>query len=385
MAKNQSRKPGRDVRGGKGANPRKGGPRSDRPGTSKGSSASGRGPQGRRRVPDDARNRRQDAFRGKGGRPGGRSGGGSSWIEGRRAVAEALEAGLPLRRALVAEGRGGDASLALLVSQLEAAGVQVEAVDRARLDSLSSHGAHQGVVVQAEPFAYAELSDIIAAAGSGDALVVVLDHVTDQGNLGAIVRSAEVVGAAGVVIAKARAANVGVGAFKTSAGAVMHVPIAQVPNLVTALEQLKEAGFWVGGATEHARHDVWGAPIAGRFCLVMGSEGSGISRLVREHCDFECRLPQRGRVESLNVAQAATVMCYEWLRRVSLESGTESPTSADADEVVVSMEERDAFENTGVSDGALGQGRASRTAPGASLGDSFMTDAAVDFDFDWDF
>ena len=139
--------------------------------------------------------------------------------------------------------------------------------------------------------------------------------MTDEGNFGAIVRSAEVVGAAGVVIAKARAAGVGVGAYKTSAGAVLHLPIAQVPNLATALDRLKEAGFWAAAATEHADQDVWQAPLDGRIALVMGSEGSGVSRLVREHCDFECRLPQRGRVESLNVAQATTVLCYEWLRR----------------------------------------------------------------------
>ena len=222
--------------------------------------------------------------------------------------------GMPLRRALVADA---DGSLAEVVRRLEGAGVPVERVPRPRLDALSSHGAHQGVVAQASPFSYAGLADVIEAAGDGDALVVLLDHVTDQGNLGAIVRSAEVVGAAGVIIAKARAAGVGVGAFKTSAGAVLHLPIAQVSNLASAIETLKEHGFWVCGATEHARDSVWDAPLGGRLCLVMGSEGSGISRLVRDRCDFECRLPQRGHVESLNVAQAATVMCYEWLRRTT--------------------------------------------------------------------
>ena len=237
----------------------------------------------------------------------------AGWIEGRRACAEALETGVPLRRALVASG---DETLASLVGRLQAAGVEVQGVPRDRLDAMSSHGAHQGILCQTAPYRYADLEDVIARAGEGDALVVVLDHVTDEGNFGAIVRSAEVVGAAGVVIAKARAAGVGVGAYKTSAGAVLHLPIAQVPNLATALDRLKEAGFWVGGATEHAT-TTCGEPPMGRIALVMGSEGSGVSRLVREHCDFECRLPQRGRVESLNVAQAATVMCYEWLRRVS--------------------------------------------------------------------
>ncbi len=255
---------------------------------------------------------------GKGGqRPQGRgSAGRSDLIEGRRAVEEALGAGVPLKSALVQiQSLDADPALERLAQRLGAAGVSVERVPRNRLDQLSSHGAHQGVIVRAKPFQYAELGDVIAAAGKGNALVLVLDHVTDEGNFGAIVRTAEVVGAAGVVIAKARSASVGVGAYKTSAGAVLHIPIAQVSNLARAVEELKAAGFWACASTEHATDDVWSAPLAGRVALVMGSEGEGISRLVLEKCDFACKLPQRGRVESLNVAQACTVMCYEWLRR----------------------------------------------------------------------
>lgn len=297
MAKNQSRTPGRDVRGGKG----KGG-RPFRPAPGKGQH--GEKSRGPRPVPGAARRGPQLRER-------------TDLIEGRRAVEEALACGMPLRSALVQERSGErDQALEKIAARLDEAGVPVERVPRARLDALSSHGAHQGVVVRTRPFAYAELSDVIAAAGEGDALVVVLDHVTDQGNFGAIVRTAEVVGAAGVVVAKARAASVGVGAYKTSAGAVMHLPIAQVPNLARALDELKAAGFWACAATEHATEDVWHAPMGGRLALVMGSEGEGISRLVAEKCDFACRLPQHGRVESLNVAQATTVLCYEWLRRV---------------------------------------------------------------------
>lgn len=255
---------------------------------------------------------------GRGGqRPQGRnSAGRSDLIEGRRAVEEALGAGVPLKSALVQiQSLDADPALERLAQRLGAAGVSVERVPRNRLDQLSSHGAHQGVIVRAKPFQYVELGDVIAAAGKDNALVLVLDHVTDEGNFGAIVRTAEVVGAAGVVIAKARSASVGVGAYKTSAGAVLHIPIAQVSNLARAVEELKAAGFWSCASTEHAKDDVWSAPLAGRVALVMGSEGEGISRLVLEKCDFACKLPQRGRVESLNVAQACTVMCYEWLRR----------------------------------------------------------------------
>lgn len=314
MSKGQSRTPGRDVRGGKGRGAR---PR-----------ASGGARAGRSFHGEKNRGPRGSAPR-PAGRPQRPQRDRSDLIEGRRAVEEALSCGVPLRSALVQERSGErDQALERIAARLEKAGVTVERVPRSRLDALSSHGAHQGVVVRTRPFAYAELSDVISAAGDGDALVVVLDHVTDQGNFGAIVRTAEVVGAAGVVVAKARSASVGVGAYKTSAGAVMHIPIAQVPNLARAIEQLKQAGFWACAATEHAEQDVWHAPMGGRLALVMGSEGEGISRLVAEKCDFACRLPQRGRVESLNVAQATTVLCYEWLRRV--EAAADPGTGADA-------------------------------------------------------
>jgi len=328
VAKNQNRTPGRDVRGGSGARNGKSarGAKPFGPNGRAGGKASGapRGPQ------------RGAGQRLGSGRPSGARRPGAqhqqaakpltSYIEGRRAAAEALETGVPIKRALVATMDGGlDATLQSIVDRVQLAGVPAEFVPRARLDALSSHGAHQGIVLETKPFAYVELSDVIARAGEGDALVVVLDHVTDEGNFGAIVRSAEVVGAAGVVIPKARAASVGTAAYKTSAGAVLHLPIAQVPNLPAALQALKDAGFWVGAASEHAEEDVWHAPMGGRLCLVMGSEGEGISRLVQEKCDFGCRLPQHGMVESLNVAQATTVLCYEWLRRTTeKEAGEQS-------------------------------------------------------------
>lgn len=258
------------------------------------------------------------------------------YIEGRRAAAEALRTGFPVKRALVADAEGRrDAALAQLVDQLRGANIPVEYVATEQLDALSSHGAHQGIALEVGAFPYADLADIIAranAAGAEPALVVVLDHVTDAGNFGAIVRSAEVVGAVGVVIANKRAAEVTVATYKTSAGAVMHLPIARVPNIARALEDLKAAGFWTVGASEHAEGNCWDAPLTGRIALVMGSEGAGISRLVLETCDDLTKLPQRGATESLNVAQAATALCYEWLRQNAgvLERApiTEAPSAA---------------------------------------------------------
>ena len=161
--------------------------------------AAERGPRAASREAAEGRPRGRDAI------PGRLAG---NVIEGRRAAAEALRSGFPVKRALVAEGAGGDAALALIIADLRAAGARVQTVPRSQLDALSAHGAHQGIVLETGSFPYADLADVIARAGDGPALVLVLDHVTDAGNFGAIVRSAEVVGAAGVVIASKRAAKV---------------------------------------------------------------------------------------------------------------------------------------------------------------------------------
>lgn len=290
----------------------KGGKGSGRSGAERSNRSGQQGRSGQRAVQPSAPQRR-DVHAAEG-----------NYIEGRRAAFEALRAGFPIKRALIAQGVENEPAIRDLLAGLGEAGVGVKSVARAQLDAISSHGAHQGIVLEVGKFPYADLADIIAGAGPVDrpALVVVLDHVTDAGNFGAIVRSAEVVGAAGVVIPNKRSAEVTVATYKTSAGAVMHLPIAQVPNIARALEDLKSAGFWVGGATEHAEGVCWDAPFEGRVALVMGSEGDGISRLVLDTCDFTTKLPQRGATESLNVAQAATALCFEWLRRnhAALES-----------------------------------------------------------------
>ena len=266
------------------------------------------------------------------------------YIEGRRAVEEALSLGVEIRRAYVlADGgrreepvrgsarktkpKGTDHTLNRLVDKLRKSGIKVEEVDRDKLDAMShklgSHGAHQGIVCEIPEFRYSDIVQVSRqAAQSEDALILVLDHVTDEGNLGAIIRTAEVVGAACVVIPSKRAAQVTSAVYKTSAGAALHIPICRVPNIVSAIELLKKEGFWVAGASERAQTDVWHAPLHGRIALVAGSEGDGLSRLVLESCDFLVSLPQRGKVSSLNVAQATTAICYEWLRQVSSREGS---------------------------------------------------------------
>lgn len=165
-------------------------------------------------------------------------------------------------------------------------------------------------------YEYSTLYDLLELArGKEDALIVALDHITDVGNLGAIIRSAEVVGATGVLIPKKRAAQVNGAVYRTSAGAVEYIKVAQEANIATSLTRLKDEGFWVGAASADAHTTIWDAPIEGRLVVVMGAEDTGVSRLVRETCDFDFKLPQRGFTQSLNVAQSFTAIAYEWMRR----------------------------------------------------------------------
>lgn len=242
-------------------------------------------------------------------------------IEGRNAVFEALRANVPLKRISIAAGSKPDRSLSEIEQHAAAAGVEVRHVKRSQLDAMSERGTHQGVMAEAQPYRFTPLSEVIArAADKPRSLIIALDHVTDPHNLGAVARTAEVVGADAVLITKRRSAPVTAAAYKASAGAVAHIPIVQETNLVRAIETLKAERYWVGGASERAEQTVWEAPLEGRVVLVMGSEGSGLSRLALESCDFLIRLPQAGKVGSLNVAQATTAIAYEWLRRAEASS-----------------------------------------------------------------
>ncbi len=242
-----------------------------------------------------------------------------AFIEGRNAVREALWAGMPLRRVMIADNIQPDRTIDDIVRVAEKTGVIIQRVCKREIDKVSERGAHQGVVADAEPYPYAMLDTVLAEARSKPhSLIIALDHVTDPGNLGAVVRSAEVVGADAVLVAKNRAAAVTPAAYKASAGALAHIALAQETNIARSLARCKESGYWVAGASEHAAQTAWEAPLEGRIVLVMGSEGEGLARLTQETCDFLVRLPQAGHVGSLNVAQATTALAYEWLRRASL-------------------------------------------------------------------
>jgi 23S rRNA (guanosine2251-2'-O)-methyltransferase len=222
---------------------------------------------------------------------------------------------------LVADGVKPHPAIDEIRRRAAEAGIRVEQTPRRKLDELSARGAHQGVVAfAAARFAFTPLEEVVTAGSSAPrSLIVALDHVTDPGNLGAVARTCEAVGAHALVVPKERSAPVTPVAEKAAAGALSYLPVVQVPNLVRALETLKEAGYWVAGADEAAPGDVWDSPLDDHLVLVAGAEGTGLARLTRERCDFLVKLPLLGHVGSLNVAQAVTALAYEWLRRAHRE------------------------------------------------------------------
>ncbi len=193
-----------------------------------------------------------------------------------------------------------------------ASGVPVKRVPRARIDELARGGAHQGVAVRAGPYPYSSLGEILATPNP---LVVVLDSVTDPRNLGAVLRVADGVGASGVVVPKDRAASVTPAAVKASAGASEHVPVVRETNLRRALDKIKEAGVWAYAAEGGAAPAYTDLDLSGPVAFVLGSEGRGIRRLVREECDGRVSIPMRGAVSSLNVSVAAAVLLFEARRQ----------------------------------------------------------------------
>lgn len=236
------------------------------------------------------------------------------FIIGRNAVAEALRSGREIDSLLVAKGeRGG--SIGKLIGQCRELGVVIKEVDSRKLDKLCEGANHQGVAAYAAVQEYKTVEDMLAlAAEKGETpFLIVCDDIEDPHNLGAIIRTADACGAHGVIIPKRHGVSLTYAVGKVSAGAVEYVPVARVPNLAAELEDLKKKGFWVYGA------DMGGKPwneqdYSGAVALVIGSEGRGISRLVKEKCDFIVSLPMKGKINSLNASVAAGILMYEVVR-----------------------------------------------------------------------
>jgi len=244
-------------------------------------------------------------------------------IPGRRAVLEALRADRPIHKILLARTARGRA-VRELVLEARRRGVVVQSVDARRLDALSS-APHQGVIALAAAHAPADIEQILAVARGRHEppLILVLDGVEDPQNLGAIIRTAEAAGVHGVVLPRHRAAGVTPAVVRSSAGAVEHMAVAPVTNLVRAIEFLKASGLWVVGADPGAAELYHRVPLVPPLAVVLGGEERGISRLVREHCDRLVRLPMRGKMASLNVSVAAGVLLYEVVRQMGTEGGPE--------------------------------------------------------------
>jgi len=237
-------------------------------------------------------------------------------IEGRNAVTEALRSGTAIDKLYIARGET-DAALGYIASTARARGIVVVEADRRKLDGMSRTKSHQGVIAVSAVREYAQVEDILSAAREkGEPpLVVVCDELSDPHNLGAVIRTAECAGAHGVIIPKRRSAGLTAVVGKTSAGAVSYLPVARVPNLPSLLRDLKKEGLWVYGTAAGGGTSLYEADLKGPAAIVIGSEGDGMSRLVREQCDFLLSIPMRGHIGSLNASAAAAVVLYEAVRQ----------------------------------------------------------------------
>jgi len=236
------------------------------------------------------------------------------FLYGRRPVLESLRAGRrPFRRLVLAEGSANSEILAEIVRQAQARGIPAESMPRRWLDDHTRGANHQGVVLEAGAYPYVEVEDMLGLAVERrePPLLLLLDLLQDVQNVGTLLRSAEAVGAHGAILQERRAAEITPAVVSASSGAIEHLMVAQVTNLVQAIEALKKADVWIAGldmGKDSVRYDQ--ASLRGSLAVVVGGEGPGLRRLVRERCDFLIHLPMRGQVESLNAAVAGSIALY---------------------------------------------------------------------------
>ncbi|MCL2855953.1 MAG: 23S rRNA (guanosine(2251)-2'-O)-methyltransferase RlmB [Defluviitaleaceae bacterium] len=240
-------------------------------------------------------------------------------FEGRNAVMELLVAEKTVHRIFVKQGEI-EGSLRPIVAKAREMGIMIAPVSKDKLDAMSETGKHQGVIALCPPFEYANLTHLLVEctrAGKSPFLII-LDKIFDPHNFGAIIRTALASGADGVIIPKRRAVGITAAVVRASAGAAGHLPIVRVSNIAQTVDALKKAGIWVVGADMDGQN-VYSANMTGALALVIGNEGEGISRLIKDKCDFLVSLPMEGAVGSLNASVAAGVLMYEVVRRRGVE------------------------------------------------------------------
>lgn len=226
---------------------------------------------------------------------------------GRNPAVEALKGERTIEKVILQDGATG--SVGKIISLAKERGVRIEYRARQDLDKLAGGKNHQGVVVFTSSYEYKELEDLL----DGE-LLILLDGIEDPHNLGAIMRTAECAGATGVVIPKRRSVGLTETVAKTSAGAIEYLPCARVTNMANAIDKLKENGFWICAADMDGQ-ELWSSDLGGKLAIVIGNEGNGVSRLVKEKCDFTVSIPMVGSINSLNASNAAAILMYEVLRQ----------------------------------------------------------------------
>lgn len=236
-------------------------------------------------------------------------------IEGRNAVLEAFRAGKPVDKLFVLDGCQ-DGPVRTIVREARKHDTLINFVDKERLSQLSETGRHQGVIAYVAAYEYAEVEDMLKLAKEKgeDPFLIILDNIEDPHNLGAVIRTANLAGAHGVIIPKRRAAGLTATVAKTSAGALNYTPVAKVTNLVKTMEVLKKQGLWFVCADMDGE-TMYRLNLTGPIGLVIGNEGEGVSRLVKETCDFTASIPMKGDIDSLNASVAAGVLAYEIVRQ----------------------------------------------------------------------
>jgi 23S rRNA (guanosine2251-2'-O)-methyltransferase len=239
------------------------------------------------------------------------------YVWGRNPVLETLRSPRRVKRILLAEGQRESPAVAAIAQEAERRHIPIEMAPRHRLDQISKGAVHQGCIALVEARKYVDLDDILAYAQqkNEDPFLLILDAIQDVNNLGSLLRSAEAAGVHGIVLPRHEAAEVNATVVKTSAGASEHLLIAQETNLTRAIEYLKKQNIWVIGLAGEASILYDQADLKGPLALVVGNEGKGISRLVREHCDLLIKLPMHGVINSLNAAVAGSIVLYEALRQ----------------------------------------------------------------------